>query len=184
LSRPSWVDSIGLSSFLVGPLGGDFGRSPRLADFLSWDMVGRPASQTCSTRTWSFAPSPRLARQELDHSPCRARLGRSPRLADSLGEGLVVRPASQTRLAGPWSFAPPRKLARRGLGRLPCLVDSLGGGLVVRPASQTYSAGSWSVNEPERFMGLALGTTFLGTRSIQLRNHTRVVCLLRCAVEL
>ena len=47
--------------------------------------------------------------------------------------------------------APPRRLARRGFDRLPCLVDLLGWDLI----------GKWA---RERFMGLALGTTFLGTR--------------------
>jgi hypothetical protein len=71
-------------------LGEDLGRSPRLADLLAWGpgrssrsvgtMVGRPALQTCSARTWSVVLPRRLARRGL---------GRSSRLVDLLGGDLV-----------------------------------------------------------------------------------------------
>jgi hypothetical protein len=63
---------------------------------------------------------------------------------------LVVRPASWTCLAWTWSFAPPRRLAQWGLGRSPYFADLLGEDLV----------GKWA---REMFMGLVLGTPFLGT---------------------
>jgi hypothetical protein len=94
-------------------------------------------------------------------------IGWSPRLADLLGRDLVVHPASQTCSTVAWSFAPPHRLARRGLGHSPRLVGLLSADLVVRPASQTCSrgggelVGKWA---KERFMGLTLGTPFLGTR--------------------
>jgi hypothetical protein len=78
-------------------------------------------------------------------------------LVDLLGEDLVVRPASQTCSARHWSVAPPRKLARWGFGRSPRPTDLLSGDLV----------GKWA---RVRFMGLALGTPFLGTRHLVQGN--------------
>jgi hypothetical protein len=81
----------------------------------------------------------------------------------------VVRPALQTCSVGAHSFALPHRIARRGLdpssrrldwwglGRSPHLADLLGEDLV----------GKWS---RERFMGLALGTPFLGTRQAHLES--------------
>jgi hypothetical protein len=57
-----------------------FGRSPLLADLLDGDLVGRHASQTCSTGIWSFAPPRRLAWRGHGHMPL---------LADLLGGDLV-----------------------------------------------------------------------------------------------
>jgi hypothetical protein len=160
---------------------------PHLAYLLGWVLVVRPTLQTCSAGTGSVALPRRLARRGLIHSPC---------LKELLGGGSLVRFVSQTCLVGAWSFAPPRILARRGLGRSPRLLDLLDRGSFVRPTSQNCSArtrlfasqtclvglghsphladllgedlvGKWA---KERFMGLALGTPFLGTRQAHLES--------------
>lgn len=156
-----------------------------LAYLLGWGLVVHPALQTCSTGTRSVAASQTCSAGV--HSPC---------LTELLGRGSLVRFVSQTCLVGAWSVAPPRILARRGLGRSPRLSDLLGRGSFVRPASQNCSAGARSfasqtclvglghsprladlLNEDlvgkwarERFMGLALGTPFLGTQQAHLES--------------
>jgi hypothetical protein len=155
LPRLSWANNVGLGSFLVGLFG--------------VNLVVRPTSQTYSAGTWSYVSSRRIARRRLDRSP-------------------TSRTCSMwTCSAGTWSYASPRRLARRGLGRSSHFVDFVGGDLVVRPASQVCLVGNWSFVQPhrfspqglgrspcrvdfldkwarERFMGLTLGTPFLGTQ--------------------
>jgi hypothetical protein len=100
---------------------------------------------------WSF---------DLPHRLARWGLIRSPRLVDLLGGDLVVHPASETYSMEVWSFAslsksaasPPR-LAQCGHDCLHCLADLLSGDLI----------DSWA---RERFLALALGTPFLGTRQL------------------
>lgn len=118
--------------------------SPRLIEFLDGDLVARPTSQACSTRTWSFTSPHRLARWELGHLP---------RLTDLLSRDLVGRHALQTCSVGTWSFdiagfaqrGPDRSrrltdllinFTRRGSSRSLRLVDLLGRGRLGRPASQ------------------------------------------------
>jgi hypothetical protein len=78
-----------------------------------------------------------------------------------------------------WSFTPPRKLARRGLGCSPHLADLLGEGFGHSPLLTDLLGGAFG-HLPrlvdllggdlvgkwarERFMGLPLGTHFLGIR--------------------
>jgi hypothetical protein len=104
------------------------GCSPHLTYLLRGDLVIRPASQTCSARTWSFAqpynlcsegiwlfaPPRRLTRWGLGHSPC---------LVDLFSRGLVVCPTSQTCSVGAWLFTLSRRRAQRGLGRSPRLLE-------------------------------------------------------------
>lgn len=155
MSRSSWANNVGLGSFHAGMLG--------------VNLVVCPTSQTYSTVTWSYVSSRMTARQ---------RLGCSPTLRTC---------STQTWLTRTWSYAPPCSLARRGLGRSSHLADFLGGDLVVRLASQVCLAGNWSFVQPhrfstqglgrsschadlldkwarEKFMGLTLGTPFVGTR--------------------
>jgi hypothetical protein len=87
-------------------------------------------------------------------------------LAGPLVMILVVHPASQAcsmgtwsyalphrfARAGTWSFAPPHRLARWRLGRAPGLVGFLD---------------EWA---RKRFMGLVVGTPFLGTRHYVTHN--------------
>jgi hypothetical protein len=100
------------------------------------DQQSRSGFPPCGS-TWSYVLPRRLA---------RGGLGRSPRIVDLLGGDLVACPASQTCSAWTWSLAPPRGLARRRLSRSPCL------------------AGLHSGQARKRFMGLDMGTEFLGTR--------------------
>jgi hypothetical protein len=85
----------------------------------------------------------------VDHHP---RVDSPLRLVDLLAWG-TWSSAPPHRLAwqGAWLPALPRGLAPWGHGRLPHLADLFGGDLV----------GKW---DRERFMGLALGTLFLGTQ--------------------
>jgi hypothetical protein len=77
--------------------------------------------------------------------------GRLPRLMDLLGRGLVIHPTPRLARCGLGPSPRIYRIVRRGHGRSPRLIDLLGGDLVSKCAR-------------ERFMGLALGTPFLGTR--------------------
>jgi hypothetical protein len=97
----------------------------------------------------------------LSCRPAWRDLGRMPWLAVLLGGDLVGRSASQVCSAGTWLFIPPRELAQLDL--------------VVRPALHACST-----NGLERgFMGLAMGTPFLGTRRVVCRLHLSIVIKVR-----
>jgi hypothetical protein len=122
LSRPSWVSSVSLEFPHCGFAQWGLGRSPHLTDLFGEDLVVRPASQACSTRTWSFFPVSQVcsARTWSFISPHRLAwqgLDRSPHLVGLLSGDLVVRPAPQVCSAGIWSFVLPHRLARWGLDR-------------------------------------------------------------------
>jgi hypothetical protein len=136
------------------------GRLPRLADLLSGSSFVRPASQNCSAGARSFASSRRLAWWELGHSP---------RLAYFLGGGLVVHPTLHTCSTGAHLFALPHRIARRGLGHSPRRLAWWGLGRSPRLADLLDEdlVGKWV---RERFMGLALGTPFRGTRQAHLES--------------
>jgi hypothetical protein len=89
----AWVDmsclgrrglvALDLDLCLIDLLDGDLGRSPRLANLLGVDLVGRSVSRTCLVETWSVT------------LPLAWRgLSRSPRLAVLHGGDLVGYPTS------------------------------------------------------------------------------------------